>query len=73
MNEQTRQRRSILVDRLKEFDLQDLLLILGVASIVWGAWQWSRPVAFVVFGFFCLVGVAGRARAPRGRRPEGKI
>jgi hypothetical protein len=56
-----------------KFDFQDVLLVIGVACITGGVYQWNHPAALVVFGFFCLGGVAGRARAPRERKPEGKI
>jgi hypothetical protein len=59
---------------MKKIDLQDVLLVLGVTSVVGGVYAWSHPAAAVIFGFFCLAGVrgAGRASAPRERRPEGK-
>ncbi|WP_420239251.1 hypothetical protein ACOBR2_06640 [Telmatobacter bradus] len=49
-----------------KFDLQDALLLVGVASIVGGIAFWSRPAALVIFGLFCLAGVRlmGRAQRP---------
>lgn len=47
-----------------KIDLQDVLLIAGVVSIVGGVGTWSRPAAAVVFGLFCLAFVTtiGRSR-----------
>ncbi len=36
-------------------DLQDALLLLGIASIVTGVALWSVPAALITFGFVCLV------------------
>jgi hypothetical protein len=47
------------------FDLQDALLLIGVASIVGGIALWSRPAAAVVFGVFCLIAVL---QIERGKR-----
>ncbi len=57
---------------MKKIDLQDVLLLAGVASIVGGVGMWSHPAAAVVFGLFFLVGVRTIARnAPRdGAKPE---
>ena len=58
---------------MKRFDLQDTLLLVGIISIVSGVRLWSVPAALVVFGLFCLVGVAGiaRSRAVKGNKLEG--
>ena len=40
-----------------KFDLQDALLLVGVASLVGGVAMWSRPAALVLFGLLCLLAV----------------
>jgi hypothetical protein len=40
-----------------KFDLQDALLLVGVASLVGGVAMWSRPGALVLFGLLCLFAV----------------
>lgn len=40
-----------------KFDLEDALLLVGVASIVAGVALWSVPAALMVFGLFCLAAV----------------
>lgn len=56
---------------MKRIDLQDVLLVAGVASIVAGVNAWSHPAAAIVFGLFCLVAVRAIGRS-KGDKPEGK-
>lgn len=42
---------------MKLLDLQDVLLVLGVVSVVGGVAMWSRPVALILFGLLCLADV----------------
>ena len=58
---------------LKWFDLQDALLLLGIAFIVGGIYAWSRPAASIVLGVFCLGFVRFIARSRTPNKPEGKI
>jgi hypothetical protein len=37
-----------------KFDRQDVLLVVGVVSLIGGIGAWSRPAAAVVFGLICL-------------------
>jgi len=55
-------------------DFQDVLLFLGIASIVGGVFAFSRPAAAIVFGLFCLAAVRNLARlaALKGSKPERK-
>lgn len=46
-----------------KLDLQDLLLIAGVGSLVGGIGAWSKPAGFVVFGLICLATVFLMQRA----------
>lgn len=55
---------------MRKFDLQDALLLAGVASIVGGVAAFSQAGAAIVFGIFCLMGVRAIGRA---RKPEGKL
>jgi hypothetical protein len=40
---------------MKRITLQDGLLLVGIASIVGGFGCWSRPLAWIVLGLFCLL------------------
>lgn len=40
-----------------KFDRQDVLLVVGLVSLIGGIACWSRPLALVVFGVLCLVSV----------------
>lgn len=55
---------------MKKLDLQDALLLAGIASIVGGTAAWSRPAAAILFGLFCLFGVLlierGKVRVKKG-------
>ena len=42
---------------MKRIDLQDVLLLAGIVSIVGGVAVWSRPAASVLFGLLCLFAV----------------
>jgi membrane protein implicated in regulation of membrane protease activity len=53
-----------------KFDLEDALLLLGVASVVAGIALWSRPAALVVFGGFCLLAVVQMERGVRARKAK---
>jgi hypothetical protein len=46
-----------------KFDLQDGLLLLGIACVVGGIAVWSKPAAAIVFGLFCLLAVLLIGRA----------
>jgi len=52
-------------------DRQDVLLVLGVVSLIGGLGCWSRPLAMVVFGMFCLFSVFLIERA-EGAKKEKK-
>jgi uncharacterized membrane protein HdeD (DUF308 family) len=65
---------------LRAFDRQDLLLVVGIVSLVGGIAAWSRPAAAVVFGLLCLgcvllierarniASIAAHAEAEKGSR-----
>lgn len=53
---------------MKKIDHQDILLILGVASIVGGIAAWSRPAAAIVFGLMCLFAVSQIERVRRVKK-----
>jgi hypothetical protein len=42
---------------LRQIDRQDLLLVVGLVSLLGGIAVFSRPVAAIVFGFFCFFAV----------------
>lgn len=42
---------------MKKFDLQDALLLVGLACVVGGVAMWSRPAALILFGVLCLSSV----------------
>jgi ABC-type transport system involved in cytochrome c biogenesis permease subunit len=52
-----------------KLELDDLLTVLGVASIVGGVAAWSRPAAAVVFGVFCLFFVLLIQRTRKASKP----
>lgn len=56
-----------------KFDLQDGLLVVGVASLEFGVWKWSVPAAFVLFGILCLTFalLSGRAQAKEVKENNG--
>lgn len=45
------------------FDLQDLLLVLGVVALVGGIAAWSVPASAIVFGLLCFAAVLLMERA----------
>jgi hypothetical protein len=51
-----------------KFDLQDLLLVLGISCIVGGIAVWSRPAAAIVLGCFFLFAVLQIERGGRARK-----
>ena len=53
---------------MKKIDLQDVLLVLGVASLVGGIAAWSKPAACITFGILCLALVFQIERAKRIRK-----
>jgi hypothetical protein len=53
-----------------KFDLQDMLLLLGVGCVVGGIGAWSKPAAAIVFGCFCLLGVLLIERGARARKAK---
>jgi uncharacterized membrane protein HdeD (DUF308 family) len=53
-----------------KIDRQDVLLLVGVLSLLSGIACWSRPLALVVFGLMCLGCVLLIERAKPGPGKE---
>lgn len=53
-----------------KFDLQDVLLLVGIGSLVGGVGAWSIPASAVVFGFICLALVFQIERAKKVKEGE---
>jgi hypothetical protein len=55
-----------------KMDLQDALLVLGIALLLGGIGAWSLPAACIVGGLMCLLGVfliqIGQAQRPKAER-----
>lgn len=49
---------------------RDLLLVVGVGSVLFGCAQWSGALAWVVFGGMCLVGFGVRLVGGADGRPH---
>lgn len=53
-----------------KFDVQDVLLIVGVLSLIVGVGAWSIPASAIVFGIICLLLVVQIERSKKVKEGE---
>lgn len=48
-----------------KFDLSDLLVLLGVAAVIWGVYLYSKPAALILGGALLFLAGINSGRTPK--------